>query len=120
MITGLPRAAATTSRVFVAITRRGHDVARVRRDLRSLSERAEVQRLEVGEGGVLALDAHDRLIWIGRLAVVERLDDDLLPRGLPQRRELARDLEDLARRRLVPLPVEPGEREPDVVETVLR
>src|SRR5437899_12082926 len=61
----------------------------------------------------------DRLAARGRLAVVERLDRDVAPPGLPERGELARDVEDLPRNRFVARPIERGQREPRGVEPTL-
>ena len=48
----------------------GYDLAGVRRDAGALGQRAEVERLEVRERRVLALDVHDRLAGLRDLTVV--------------------------------------------------
>ena len=53
-----------------------HDV---RRDERATRKDAEVDRLEVGEQGVVALDRHHRLPGRGAVAVVERVHRELVP-----------------------------------------
>src|SRR6266540_2378308 len=72
------------------------------------------------ERRVLALDVHDRLYRLGDLAVVERPHAEVLPARLPERRELVRDLEDLARDRRVVRPGLAREREPARVQAALR
>ncbi len=84
--------------------RRRDDVARVRRDARAIRERAEVQRLEMRERGVLALDVHHRSALLGGLAVEQRTHREVAPPGLPQRRELVRQLEHLASQRRIRVP----------------
>src|SRR5437762_1241654 len=97
----------------------GDDLAGVRRDARALGQGSQVERLEVRERRVLALDVHHRLAGLRDLPVVERAHLQILPAGLPQRGELVRDLEDLARDRLVVLPRLPGQREPARIEPAL-
>ena len=97
-----------------------HDVTGIRRDARPLGKRAEVERLEVRECRVLALDVHDRLERRRALAVVQRCDLELVPGGLPERGELAADLEDLACDGFVARPVELRQREPGRVKALLR
>ena len=98
---------------------RGDDVARVRRDPRAFRERPEVQRLEVRERRVLALDVHHGLVRRRDLPVEQRPDRELAPGRLPERGELARDLVDLSRDRLVRGPVERRQREPGGVQAPL-
>jgi hypothetical protein len=61
-----------------------HDLARVRRDPRAFGERPEVERLEMGERPVLALDVHDGLVRLRDLAVAQRADPELTPARLPE------------------------------------
>src|SRR6185369_3899047 len=100
--------------------RRADDLARVRRNARALGQRAEIQRLEVRERRVVALDVHHRLGRLRDLAVEQRPYLQVLPARLPERRELVRDLEDLARDRLVVLPGLAREGEPAGVQTAFR
>src|SRR5712691_3446756 len=72
------------------------------------------------EGRVFALDTDDRLAGRGGLTVVERLDREVTPRRLPERGELPRDVEDLARDELVGGPVQRWQREPRRVKMPLR
>ena len=95
------------------------DVAGVRGDARSLRERPEIEGFEVRELGVLALDVHDRLASLRDLAVVERRDVKLMPGRHPERCKLPRDLEDLARDRLIGGPVQRGKKSPSRVEPPL-
>ncbi len=97
----------------------GDNFAGVRRHARALGQRSQVERLEVRERCVLALDMHDRLAGLRDLPVVERAHLQILKAGLPQRGELVRDLEDLARDRLVVLPGLPRQREPARIEPAL-
>src|SRR5207248_9088395 len=87
--------------------RRGDDITCIRRDARALRARTEVQRLEMREGRVLAFDVHDGFAPRGDLTVEERAHGDALPGRLPHRRELARELEHLARDGFVVLPSDP-------------
>src|SRR5438309_5778743 len=97
----------------------GDDLAGVRRDARALGQRSEVERLEVRERRVLALDAHDRLARLRDPTVAEGAHLQILPAGPPQPGELLRDLEDLARDRLVVLPRLPRQREPARIQPAL-
>ena len=74
----------------VVVVARGHeddrlavgrldDPRRVRRDQRAPGEHAEVDRLEVREERVVALDRHHRLPRLDPVAVVERVDGERLP-----------------------------------------
>ena len=63
--------------------RGAHDLAHVARDQRAPRERAEVDRLEVAEERVVALDRHHGLPRLDLVAVVEGVHDELVPAGLP-------------------------------------
>ena len=63
--------------------RRAHDLAHVARDQRAARERAQVDRLEVAEERVVALDRHHGLPRLDLVAVVEGVHDELVPAGLP-------------------------------------
>src|SRR5207245_9043030 len=65
------------------------------------------------------LGRHGRLARLGGLAGVERRNDERMPGRLPERCELPRDLEDLARNRLICGPVQRGKTCPGRVQPPL-
>src|SRR5687768_12356742 len=99
--------------------RGGNDLARIRRHARALGQRAEIERLEMRERRVLALDVHHRLARLRDLAVVQRAYVQVRPARLPESGELVRELEDFARDRLVVLPRLSREGEPPRVQPTL-
>ncbi len=56
-----------------------HDLGDVAHDQRAARQRAEVDRLEVREQAVVALDRHHRLAGRDRIALVQGVDDELVP-----------------------------------------
>ena len=60
------------------------DLAHVAHDQRAAGHAAEVDRLEVGEQRVVALDRHHRLPRLDLVALVQRVDLELVPAVLPR------------------------------------